>query len=281
MSTYSQDGFTADPSTPVYEDISMDGSGMPTTGTSTDYAMPTTGTASGSGGKKDAAKDEAAGVAKDAAAAGKQVAGTAKEQAKKVTTEATTQVKSLLGQAGSELKQQASTQQDRVAQGIRALGEQLSTMASSADDGPASQLVRTVAGRADSAASWLEARDPGSLLGEVKNFARRRPGIFIGIAAVAGIVAGRLTTSLVTEAKEQKAEDEAAARFAADDFAAPTNVMPVSSYDSPLSPSPEIQGESAFPPVSAPSTGTGLGTAYPTGGYAPGDGFEGTEGSRL
>jgi hypothetical protein len=272
MSTYSQDGFTSDPSTPVYEDISMDGSGMPTT----DYSG-TTGTSTGSGGKKDAAKEEAAGVAKDAAAAGKQVAGTAKEQAKKVTSEATTQVRSLVGQAGSELKQQAGAQQERVAQGLRTLGEQFTAMASSADEGAASSLVRTVAGRADAAASWLEGRDPGSLLDEVKYFARRRPGTFIAIAAVAGIVAGRLTTSLVTEAKEQ-----AAAKDAADAYAAPTNVMPVSNLDSPLSPSPEIQGESAFPPVSAPSTGTGLGTSYPAGGgYTPGEGYEGTEGGRL
>ena len=63
MSTYSQDGFTPDPSTPVYEDISLDATNGQASGTSTQ-----------SGGKTDTAKQEAAGVAQDATQAGKQVA---------------------------------------------------------------------------------------------------------------------------------------------------------------------------------------------------------------
>jgi hypothetical protein len=274
MSTYSQDGSISDPSTPVYQDISVE----------------TTTTGGTGGGKTDTAKQEAAGVAQDAKQAGrqvagtavdqgKQVAGTAKEQAKRVTSEAATQVRGLVGQAQTELRQQASVQQDRVAQGIRTLGEHLQGMASGnvPAEGPALSIVRSVADRADAAASWLEARDPGSLLGEVKSFAARRPGTFIAIAAVAGILAGRITTSLVTEAKEAK-EAEAAEAATAQDYTTvtTTSVYPTTTVGSPLAPSPEAQGETAFPPISAPSTGTGLG-----GGYEPGTGYEGTEGSRL
>jgi hypothetical protein len=285
MSTYSQDGFTPDPSTPVYEDISVE---------------TTTTTGGAGGGKADTAKQEAAGVAQDAAQAGKQVAGTAvdqgkqvadtaKEQAKKVTAEAATQVRGLAAQAGSELRQQASAQQDRLAQGIRTLGEQLNGMASgdAPTEGPALSIVRSVADRADAAASWLEARDPGSLLSEVRSFASRRPGTFIAIAALAGIVAGRLTTSLVTEAKEAKEAEQAEAALTAEYTAVTTtSVYPTTNVDSPLAPSPEAQGETAFPPVSAPSTGTGLGgsglgTTGLSGGYEPGAGYEGTEGGRL
>ncbi|HEX2141902.1 MAG TPA: hypothetical protein VHK28_06440, partial [Candidatus Limnocylindria bacterium] len=153
MSTYSQDGFTPDPGTPVYEDISLD-------------ATSTSGTSTQSGGKTDAAKQEAAGVAQDAKQAGKQVAGTAvdqskqvagtaKEQARRVTSEAATQVRGLVGQAQTELRQQASAQQDRVAQGIRTLGEQLNSMAAGnmPEEGPALNIVRSVADRADAAAS--------------------------------------------------------------------------------------------------------------------------------
>lgn len=256
MSTYSQDGFTPDPSTPVYEDISLDATSTQTGGTT---------------GKTDAAKQEAAGVAQDAAQAGKQVAGTAKQQAKKVTSEAATQVRGLASQAGSELKSQADAQQQRVAQGIRSLGEQLTSMANGTGtptEGPALSVVRAVADRADDAASWLEARDPGSLLSEVKSFAARRPGTFIAIAALAGIVAGRLTTSLVTEAKEAKQAEEAEAAFASD-YPSTTSVLPTTNVDRP-----------AYPPVSAPATGSGLGYGTPAG-YEPGAGYEGTEGSRL
>ena len=45
-------------------------------------------------------------------------------------------------------------------------------------------------------ASWLENRDPGSLLEEVKSFARQRPGTFLLAAAGAGLLAGRLGRSL-------------------------------------------------------------------------------------
>jgi hypothetical protein len=280
MSTYSQDGFTPDPSTPVYEDISLDA------------ASTQTGTSTQGGGKKDAAKQEAAGVAQDAKQAGKQVAGTAvdqgkqvagtaKVQAKKVTSEAATQVRGLVGQAQSELRQQASVQQDKAVQGIRTLGEQLHGMASGTvpAEGPALSIVRSVADRADAAANWLQAREPGALLGEVRSFATRRPGTFIAIAAVAGILAGRITTSLVTEAKEAKEAEKAEAAFA-DQYSTTTSVLPTTNVDSPLAPSPEVQGETAFPPVSAPATGTGLSGGY-TPGYEPGAGYEGTEGSRL
>ena len=55
----------------------------------------------------------------------------------------------------------------------------------------AGNLVREAAQRTGSLAEWLNARDPGSVLDEVKSFARRRPGAFIAIAAVAGVAVGR------------------------------------------------------------------------------------------
>ena len=59
--------------------------------------------------------------------------------------------------------------------------------------GLATDLVREASTRVNGVASWLGDRDPESLLAEVKSYARRRPGMFIGIALVAGVVAGRLT----------------------------------------------------------------------------------------
>ena len=44
--------------------------------------------------------------------------------------------------------------------------------------------------------------DPGSLLNEVKSFARQRPGTFLLLAAGAGVLAGRLTRSLSAGAPE-------------------------------------------------------------------------------
>ena len=168
-----------------------------------------TGSASGSGssgsGKADAAKGAAQDVAGDAKDKAANVAGTAKEQASKVASEATDHAKQLCGQASENLKQQAGEQQQRAAGGLRSLGEQLGRMAENDDEqGVASKVVRDLSGRATSAAGFLENRDPGSLLDEVKTFAAKRPGTFIAIAAGAGLLAGRLTKALATEVKHEK-----------------------------------------------------------------------------
>ncbi|PRY68061.1 hypothetical protein B0I08_105226 [Glaciihabitans tibetensis] len=151
---------------------------------------------SGTGAK---AKEQASHVAGDAKEATQQVAGTAKEEASKVAGEVKTQAKDLFKQTSSELKEQAGAQQQRAAAGLHTLSDELKSMADNSDGGGvAADLVQQVASRASGVASWLEDRDPGTLLDDVRDFARRKPGTFIGLAAVAGVLAGRLTRSLVS-----------------------------------------------------------------------------------
>ena len=64
------------------------------------------------------------------------------------------------------------------------------------------QRLDDVARRAGDAAGWLDQRDPGSLLEEARGFARRRPMAFLAAAAGLGVVAGRLSRSLVDEARD-------------------------------------------------------------------------------
>ncbi|MFJ4220195.1 hypothetical protein [Curtobacterium luteum] len=165
---------------------------------------------SAGGGKADAAKGAAQDVAGDAKEKAADVAGTAKEQAGKVASEATDHAKQLFGQASETLKSQAADQQQRAATGLRDLGDQLGRMAEHDDEqGIAAKVVRDLSHRASSAAGYLEGRDPGSLLDEVKSFAAKRPGAFIALAAGAGILAGRLTKALATEVKHEKEADGA------------------------------------------------------------------------
>jgi cell division septum initiation protein DivIVA len=168
------------------------------------------GSGSGGSGKADAAKGAAKDVAGDAKDKAADVAGTAKEQAGKVASEATDHAKQLYGQASETLKSQAADQQQRAASGLRDIGDQLGRMAENDDEqGIAAKVVRDLSHRASSAAGYLEGRDPGSLLDEVKSFAAKRPGAFIAIAAGAGILAGRLTKALATEVKHEKEADGA------------------------------------------------------------------------
>jgi len=149
------------------------------------------------------ARQQAADVADTAKQAGAQVADTVKEQAGQVTAEAKHQAQQLLAQAQSELTEQAAATQQRVSEGLHALADELSGMArNSEQDGVATDLARQAADKAREAAGWLADRDPGSLLDEVRSFARKKPGTYLAIALGAGVLAGRLTRGLTAPAAD-------------------------------------------------------------------------------
>jgi hypothetical protein len=152
---------------------------------------------------KEAVKGDASDVARTAKDSAQSVAETAKTEAANVASEVKSNAKDLLYQARSDLTQQAGTQQQKVADGLRSISDELHAMAQASDQpGVASDLVRQVAERSTSVAAWLDGRDPGSLLNEVKSFARQRPGTFLLLAAGAGVLAGRLSRSLSAGAPE-------------------------------------------------------------------------------
>lgn len=160
-----------------------------------------------SSGKVDTAKQEAADLKDTATTQAKDVLGTAKDEAATVVSEAKVQAKDLYAQTQKEIREQAGTQQQRIAVGLGAIGDELGSMARNSEgSGVTSDLVQQASTRLSSAASWLGERDPSSVLEEVKRFARRRPGTFILGAAVAGIVVGRLTRALAANASDEKSE---------------------------------------------------------------------------
>jgi hypothetical protein len=163
---------------------------------------PTTGSST-----TNVAKDQASNVAGSATSAGQHVASVAKDEAGNVAAEAKAQTKNVLQQARTELTQQANDQQQRVAGGLRSLGTELGSMAEgNQESGLATDLARQASDKAHEVADWLENRDPSSLLGEVKTFARQRPGTFLALALVAGVAAGRLTRGLKDEASSSTDE---------------------------------------------------------------------------
>lgn len=155
--------------------------------------------------KMSTAKDEAAHLGHDATATAGHVAGVAKDEAGAVASEAKHQARELWNEGRNELREQAASQQKRVASGLRSISEELQSMASSSESGgTAATLVGQAADGTGTVASWLDDRNPGSLLDEVRSFARRRPGVFVALAVGAGVLAGRLTRSLA----ESHGEDQ-------------------------------------------------------------------------
>src|SRR6185503_11835207 len=129
---------------------------------------------------------------------GKQVASTAVSEASNVTAEARRQAKDLGHEFSYQAQQQAALQKDKAASGLHSLGNELRSMAQQGgQSGPVTDLTHQAADKVSDLATWLERRDPGSLLDEVRAYARRKPGTFLLGAVAAGVVAGRLTRGAV------------------------------------------------------------------------------------
>jgi len=151
----------------------------------------------GQGSKMQAVREQTSDVGQSAVHAGGAVAQSAVGQGREVATETGRQVHNLIGQTSSELKKEAGVQQKRAAGGLRALADELRTMAScDGQHGMASDLAQQASNRARQAADWLEQREPGAVVEEVRDYARHHPGMFLAGAVVAGMLAGRLTRNL-------------------------------------------------------------------------------------
>jgi hypothetical protein len=169
-------------------------------------------------------------VAGTATDEGKHVAGVAAEQAQNVASTAAEQARSVAGQAVGQVRdqlgEQATTQRDRLAGTLRSFGDDLESMASSQDaPGLAKDLAREVSDRARALGSHLEGRQPGELLEDVRDLARRRPGTFLLGALAAGVVAGRLLRATADGAAAAQLADDGSTTLPA--VPTPTGVSPV------------------------------------------------------
>lgn len=143
-------------------------------------------------------REEAADVGRTAAERGSDVAGTVGEQASRVASESKRQARNLMHEGKEQLSGQARQGQQRAADGLHKLADQLHQMSERSDgQGLAPEMARQAADKSHQAARWLEHREPGDLVGEVRRYARRKPGTFLLAAALAGVAVGRLTRGAV------------------------------------------------------------------------------------
>ena len=132
-----------------------------------------------------------------------EVAGTVKEQGREVTREARNQVRSVAADLRGSVSGQARTQNQRVADGLRQMSDQFGEMGPG-DGSPAGQIVRRLGEGGRRAADYLEDRGPEGLLDDVQEFARRKPGTFLLIAAAAGFAIGRLGRAAIAVSKDDE-----------------------------------------------------------------------------
>ncbi|HYZ38476.1 MAG TPA: hypothetical protein VE673_17470 [Pseudonocardiaceae bacterium] len=141
----------------------------------------------------DVVRDEAVGVGQSVADAGGRLAQTAADQAKDMAVQTRQQAESLLQQGRQQLHDQAKFQQQKVALRLTTVADELRELAHSTSSDAMGEWTRQGADQLHQFASWLHDREPGELVEEVRSFARRRPGVFLLGAALAGVAVGRLT----------------------------------------------------------------------------------------
>lgn len=184
---------------------------------------------SGSSGKTGAAKEQASEMTDSAKQSGQKVAGTAKEQASQVKDEAGQQAKGMLQSGLSEASGQLGQQQKRLAGGLQSVVDELGSMAANSEQsGPMTDLAQQAADKGGQLAQRLQHSEPSELLDDVRAFARQRPVAFLGIAALTGLVVGRLTRGMAADAKSgsgtaahgsaDRGFSDAGSRFQGQDF---------------------------------------------------------------
>jgi hypothetical protein len=235
-----------------------------------------------SGSTTEVAREQASQVGQTVSAAGGQVAQTTKEQAQNVVGEAKRQARDLVGEARTQVSSQAGGQKDRAVQGLHALGDELDRMTEQGgQSGVATEVARQVSTRVHDVARYLENREPEDLLDEVRAYARRRPVVFLTGAALAGVVAGRLTRGLASggsgsSTDRRPAFDTGYAGVLPGGRSAELPSLPPQPVQQPLAeqppePYPGGYPASAPPPVGSPAyPGTGYESTGYESGYEPG-----------
>ena len=232
------------------------------------YQDPVPGSPRDGGSTTEVAKEQAGRVGEKATEAGGQVAQATREQAQNVVGEAKQQARDLVGEARTQVRDQAGAQRDRAVQGLRALGDELEQMAQrGGQSGIATEVARQLSTRTRDLAGGLERREPSDLLEQFRSYARRRPMVFLAGAALAGVVAGRLTKSLAAGAPDDGSRALTTAHGDGYGPARPLTVEPA-----PYAAAPDY-------PSAGYEAGTGYQTpAYGTGSYPAADDYGTTGG---
>lgn len=202
-----------DPSGQAEEDVTFSGNSAVTYGTST-YGTDEPGTVdkakdvAGQAAERAAdVKDSAvvkAGEVKDLALErGGDVAAVAKDELAKLTQEARGHAQDLWSQASSQLRDQVDTGRHQLAELLQSLTDELGELVSNTtQSGPITSLAKQAHHRGGELSHWLANTEPADLLTEIRRFARRRPAAFLGGAALAGVLVGRLSRGLMAAAQD-------------------------------------------------------------------------------
>ncbi|MEU6809695.1 hypothetical protein ABZ920_11955 [Streptomyces sp. NPDC046831] len=152
------------------------------------------------------AKEQASATAGQAKQAAGQVAQTAAEQARAVAGEVRQQAGTVLDEVRGRAMSEVEGQTRRAAGALRQWSDDVAGLAENAQsDSPARSLATQVAESGHRAADYLEKQGVEGMVSDLRGFARRRPGAFLGGALLAGLAAGRLAKAAGKAGQSQTA----------------------------------------------------------------------------
>lgn len=213
-------------------------------------------------GKGHETKEQARELAEDGKESARHVGHAAKREAESVLGDAKKQTSHLLDELGSDVKAQTAVAQEKVSTNLRQISDELRSMVQASDaSGTASTLVDQAARYSGDAAQWLGNKEPGDILHEVKDFARRRPGAFLGIALGAGLLAGRITRNAGSGPDASKKSRDSTSQIP--EMGEPRDVSPLPPTVNQTMGSGAVGGTGVDPGVEYyPPTGRGSGQGF-------------------
>ena len=140
------------------------------------------------------ATERAGQVAEAARQEAQSVAGDVRQEASAVASEAATQAHSVLDETRSAIRTQARQGTERTADAIDTLSGQVRALASGDREGAGelSRYADQASERLHAVAERISRRGFDGLIDDVQSFGRRRPGVFLTVAAASGFAVGRL-----------------------------------------------------------------------------------------
>ncbi|MFI9241447.1 hypothetical protein ACIGXF_02400 [Streptomyces sp. NPDC053086] len=212
----------------------------------------------GTGATGEKVMTEATATAGQAKQAATEVAGTAAEQTRAVVGEARQQVGTVIDQVCSRVADEAEGQTRRAADALRQWSQDLSGIAENAQqDSPARSLAAQAADKGHRAADYLEKQGAQGVVSDLQQFARRRPGAFLGGALLAGLAVGRLAKAAGTASRSDgSGREQAAARpeRAVTNAAAPEALPPTAAEPEPGTSAQPFPASTAAPASATPPT---------------------------
>ncbi len=205
---------------------------------------------------KDDAKERAANVGGHAADQGRELKDEAAAEAKEVAKEARDHLKDVSATAQGQLKEQAEQQASRAGSGLSDIGRQMQKMASDTDaEGMIPSLVGSLGDQVSQFATKLQDGHLDAVMDDLKSFARRRPGMFLLGATLAGFASSRVARLANFDPSSGGGGDQRQGTARLTQYDART--APAAMSDSPLPAAPPASDPvPVTPPATAPAAGS-------------------------